>query len=128
MLAQNLTLIHGDFTPGNQLIPFDVEKDQLLIYDWEVCTRGIGVYDLAYFFNAVVPEDGTGRQMEPEMISEYHRGLVRAGVTNYSLEDCVADCQLSIVNSLFFPMELENRSWLSKGLRRFEAWDCDALL
>jgi len=125
---KNLTLIHGDFTPGNQLIPFDAEEDRLLIYDWEVSTRGIGVYDLAYFFNMIVPEDDSGRQMERDMISWYHNGLLKAGVAGYSLEDCVEDCALSIVAGLFYPIEQENLSLLAKGLHRFEAWQCEDLL
>ncbi len=125
--SRALTLIHGDFTPGNQLIPFN-EKNPLLIFDWEVCTRGIGAYDLAYFFQKAIPIDEVGGQIERDMISRYHNGLLQAGVTHYSLSDCFEDYRLAIIASLFYPIEKKLLLSLAQGIQMFETWHCAELL
>lgn len=84
------TLQHGDFRPDNLLFDASGGKVSVAVVDWQTVQRGPGALDVSYFLGgALTPE--LRRAHERDLIARYHDGLVRLGVTDYSLEECFDD-------------------------------------
>ncbi len=60
------------------------------VVDWQTCTHGPALQDVAYFIGAAMPPD-LRRDVEAELVRGYHAGLVAAGVPDYGWEQCWAD-------------------------------------
>ena len=78
------TIVHGDYRLDNLL--FDPEPGgPVTVLDWQMCSTGPGLHDVAYFIGAgLVPEDR--RAVEEDLVRRYHDGLVAAGVTGYDAD------------------------------------------
>lgn len=100
IMDRSHTLVHGDFHPANMMWTSAATADEegadaeetrrlgrLVLLDWEAVGVGNGPQDLAQFFiSHASPEDR--RRLEGPMVAEYHAELVRAGVTDFSLDKC----------------------------------------
>lgn len=72
-----LTVTHGDFRLDNLLI--DASARTMAVVDWQTCTVGRGLSDVAYFIGAgLLPEDR--RANEEALVRAYHQALTDAGV------------------------------------------------
>ena len=91
------TLLHGDYRPDNLLFGTEGRPAPLATVDWQVCMRGPGVCDIAYFLVACgSPEQR--RAIEPAALETYRGELIRRGVEGYSLEQCRRDYRLAMVD------------------------------
>lgn len=72
-----LTVTHGDFRVDNLL--FHPGGGRVAVVDWQTCTVGPGPGDVAYFIGAGLLADDR-RRHEDELVRDYHRRLVDAGV------------------------------------------------
>ena len=67
------TIVHGDFRLDNLLIRPDV-PEVVGVVDWQTCTRGPALRDVAYLLGAgLLPE--VRREAEGELVRRYHAGL-----------------------------------------------------
>lgn len=82
------TVVHGDYRLDNLL--FSPRADRVAVVDWQTCTHGPGMQDVAYFIGAGLLAD-TRREAEQQLVSRYHKGLVEAGVKGYDWERCWYD-------------------------------------
>lgn len=95
------TLIHRDFqldnlffsTPSQAMtfaaIPF-------AIVDWQFLSRGLGVWDIAYFLSEnLLPADR--RRVEMELLTAYHQRLLGQGIHDYSFDQCLLDYRLALL-------------------------------
>ncbi len=84
-----LTLVHGDFRLDNLLI--DTASDAVVgVVDWQTCSVGPALRDVAYFVGAgLLPDDR--RAVEEELVHRYHDGIVAAGVADYPWARCWED-------------------------------------
>ena len=74
---------------------------QVVVIDWEFCTRGRGTYDVATFISeAFSPE--RRRDVEMGLLEEYHSTLEESGVREYTFEECVYDYRLSMLELFVF--------------------------
>jgi hypothetical protein len=89
------TLVHGDFRPDN--LAFD--GSQIVIFDWQVSRRFRGTRDLAYFMTFGLSA-ADRRVHERALLELYHHTLLAGGVTDYSLEDVLADYRRSLGSPL----------------------------
>ncbi len=80
-----LTVVHGDYRLDNLLIGAD---DSIRgVVDWQTCTVGPGLADVAYFVGAgLLPE--VRRTVEEDLVRAYHDDLLAAGVTGYGWDAC----------------------------------------
>ena len=62
-------------------------EDDFAVLDWQVSAVGIGVYDVVYFMAGSVPTD-LRRQIEREIVEEYHAVLCETGVAGFTFEEC----------------------------------------
>ncbi len=98
MSQEPRTLLHGDLRVDNLF--FDGPRPEDVIFtDWQVPSRGKGVYDLAYFLTGTLEPDATAAD-EEGWVRAYHAALARAGVSNYDLDACLADYRVAVLQML----------------------------
>ena len=95
------TVVHGDYRLDNCFFSSDAGSRQVVVIDWEFCTRGRGAYDVATFISeAFSPQ--RRREIETGLLEEYHATLVERGVRGYSFEECLYDYRLSMLEVFLF--------------------------
>jgi thiamine kinase-like enzyme len=73
------TLCHGDFRLDNMFFGAAADHPAITIVDWQICFKGRGAYDLAYFVSQSLPTD-VRRQHEDALKERYLSGLAKRGV------------------------------------------------
>jgi Phosphotransferase enzyme family len=92
-----LTLIHGDLRADNVMFDPDETNRVTAIIDWQTASRGRAAIDIATFFvTSLTREDR--RAAEAALLPAYVAALARAGVRDFSLEQCRTDYRLAILN------------------------------
>jgi len=98
-----LTLLHGDFYPNNLLTTGN--PPVLAVVDWQACARGRAARDLMFFIaTALRLEDR--RSYDTDLIGMYHSELTAHGVAGYSLDDCMRDFRLSLLDLMQYMVTL----------------------
>ena len=59
----------------------------MAVVDWQLCTDGPGLHDVAYFIGAGLGVDDR-RSAEADLVRGYHAALTAAGVTDYAWDQC----------------------------------------
>ena len=78
------TIMHGDYRLDNM---FFGGEAPFAIADWQIASRGRGVFDAAYFIcGCLEPEER--RAAEQDLMRLYHDTLLRRGVEGYPWEQC----------------------------------------
>ena len=96
-----LTVVHGDYRLDNCFFSTGANTQQVVVIDWEFCTKGRGVYDVATFINeAFSPRKR--REVEMGLLREYHSILQEHGVRGYTFEECMYDYRLSMLDLFVF--------------------------
>ena len=89
-LSDAFSLVHVDYRLDNLLIDARRAPPAVAVVDWQSVTLGSPLADVAYFLGAgLLPE--LRREVEGEILRDYHAALVRAGVRDYPFERCFAD-------------------------------------
>ena len=95
------TVVHGDYRLDNCFFSTSTSSQQVVVIDWEFCTRGRGTYDVAIFISeAFSPR--RRRQVEMSLLREYHSILEERGVRDYTSEECLYDYRLSMLEVVVF--------------------------
>ncbi len=84
------TVVHGDYRLDNLLFDPAPGGTPVAVVDWQLCTDGPGMHDVAYFIGAGLGVDER-RSAEADLVRGYHAALVRAGVHDYTWERCWLD-------------------------------------
>ncbi len=95
------TIVHGDYRLDNMFFASPAGGAEFSVIDWQIATRGGGVFDVAYFVAGSLPEDQRGAQ-ERELVQLYHSTLIENGITGYSMEACWDDYRRSILFMLVY--------------------------
>ncbi len=95
------TVVHGDYRLDNCFFSAGDTSQQVVVIDWEFCTRGRGAYDVATFISeAFSPRKR--RKAEIGLLREYHSILEESGVRGYTFEECLHDYRLSMLELFVF--------------------------
>ena len=95
------TVVHGDYRLDNCFFPTGADSQQVVVIDWEFCTRGRGAYDVATFISdAFSPRKR--REVEMSLLREYHSILEERGVRDYTFAECLYDYRLSMLEVFVF--------------------------
>ena len=95
------TVVHGDYRLDNCFFSTSATSQQVVVIDWEFCTRGRGAYDVATFISeAFSPR--LRRKVELSLLREYHSILEESGVRGYTFEECLYDYRLSMMEVFVF--------------------------
>ena len=82
------TIVHGDYRLDNLLL--GPGPDDVAVVDWQTIALGTAASDAAYFIGAgLLPE--VRRQHEDELLRTYYDDLLKAGVTDFSWDECYRD-------------------------------------
>jgi Phosphotransferase enzyme family len=84
------TVVHGDYRLDNLLFDPAPGGVPVAVVDWQMCTDGPGINDVAYFIGAGLGVDDR-RSAETELVRGYHTSLTVAGVTDYAWDQCWQD-------------------------------------
>jgi hypothetical protein len=118
--VHGFTLIHGDVSPGNILVPIDADGPIYITdrapFEWSL-TTWLGVYDLSYAivtFWGIEPR----RHLEHQVLEKYLAGLIQHGVNDYTWEQLQYDYRLTAPMSVYVATE-----WCrGSGREHKEAW------
>ena len=82
----SVTLVHGDFHPGQLFFPSE-RGGRFAVFDWQTVCAGSGGDDLARIIvSALTTEQREASEMR--LIELYHSLLLEHGVTGYGIERC----------------------------------------
>jgi aminoglycoside/choline kinase family phosphotransferase len=84
------TVVHGDYRLDNLLFDPRPGGVPVTVVDWQTCTHGPALQDVAYFIGAAMPAP-VRRGVEADLVRAYHRELVAAGVPDYGWDRCWHD-------------------------------------
>ena len=100
------TVVHGDYRLDNCFLPEGSDPQPVVVFDWEFCVRGRGAYDVATFVSEAFPSQQR-REVELDLLREYHSLLEDCGVRDYPFEECLYDYRLSMLEVFVF--------WITTG-------------
>ena len=97
------TLIHRDFQLDNLFFGPTLDADAstqgsaaFAVVDWQFTSRGIGVWDVAYFLSeSLLP--ATRRRVEMALLRDYHQALRAQGIEGYSFDACYNDYRMALL-------------------------------
>jgi aminoglycoside/choline kinase family phosphotransferase len=84
------TIVHGDYRLDNLLFDPSPGGVAIAVVDWQTCTHGPALQDVAYFIGAGL-QHPERREVEAGLVQRYHAGLTAAGVTDYDADRCWHD-------------------------------------
>jgi len=88
------TLVHSDLHLQQVFFPGDA-TGRFAVFDWQTIGRGFGGQDLARIVAmSLTPE--MRRAHERSLVERYHRGLLDAGIADYTAEECWDDYRLGM--------------------------------
>jgi len=130
------TLVHGDFRLDNLFFGVGTPA----VADWQIPSRGPGVFDVAYLLCSTLEPDAT-RDAEHALVRRYHAALTSTGAVDYPWERCWIDYRrasvlmleriTTLVDSIEFGAprsQLLMETWTRRVAARLADSDPDALL
>lgn len=104
------TVVHRDFRLDNLLFGNAKSGAPIAVVDWQSCTHGSAMTDVAYFVGAGLLPDAR-RDHELDLVRRYHARLVAAGVDSYDFASCWLDHRrgafAGLVTAIAAPMLVE---------------------
>lgn len=85
---EHYTLSHNDLWMNNVLSRRG-GRHELMILDWQTCTRANGLIDVAFVLR--FRNGALARFLEPQALRIYHQTLVKHGVSHYSMSEIRED-------------------------------------
>lgn len=133
------TLLHGDYRLDNMF--FDDDKEEIVLFDWQLPLRGSPGFDLAYFLSASLGPDSHGAELD-ELLTFYRDELARLGVDismqrlkwEYRvgmllmLQRLAAGADATVFDAGNGRGQILISSWLERILNKLEDIDTDRLL
>jgi hypothetical protein len=80
------TLCHGDFRLDNLFFGTEQAHPAITVVDWQICFKGRGGYDVAYFISQSLRTD-VRREHEARLKQRYLDGLAKHGITYDDFEN-----------------------------------------
>ena len=119
------TFTHGDFRVDNLFFD-EPGADEVVAIDWQNSGVHSGLRDITYFLSTSVATE-TRREIERDVVGEYHDALVGAGVSDYSFDQCWRSYRQVMLSCLIGPVftcgaldfsDEPSRRTMEIGLRR----------
>ncbi|CAJ1494114.1 aminoglycoside phosphotransferase family protein [[Mycobacterium] kokjensenii] len=87
-------LIHGDYRLDNML--FSPDADRIWVVDWQTLGVGLAARDLAFFTGTSLASE-LRKEIEADLVADYHSALLGHGVTGYDRETCWQDYRFGML-------------------------------
>jgi thiamine kinase-like enzyme len=88
--------MHGDYRLDNMFFASAEGGDPLVVIDWQIASRGRGIFDVAYFLTGTM-DAGQRRAQEMDLLRMYHSILLDGGVTGYDFDQLLLDYRASVL-------------------------------
>ncbi len=88
------TIVHGDFRLDNLFFASPQGGSPFAVIDWQLSSKGGGIFDVAYFVCGTLPE-AERKATERDLVKLYNDTLIEHGVKDYSFDQCWHDYRLS---------------------------------
>ena len=95
------TIVHGDYRLDNLFFGTPEGGAPLTVIDWQISSRGSGVFDVAYFICGTMPP-ADRRAVEMDLLRIYHAVLLDGGVRGYDFDQCFEDYRASMLGCLLY--------------------------
>lgn len=96
------TICHGDFRADNLMfVTQEGGAPGLTCVDWQLAMQARGPFDIGYMMGGSVNAD-VRREHEMPLLKGYHDKLMRSGVENYSLDECLYDYRRALLITLTY--------------------------
>jgi len=95
------TVTHNDLREDNLLFDESGPQTEVIILDWQLATRSMGVFDVARLMAASALPD-LRRGHEIEILRAWHGALLAHGVTDYYWEEALYDLRLAMLEFILF--------------------------
>lgn len=93
--GENFGLEHYDYRLDNLLIGGTADQPSITTVDWQSVRVGKPLQDVAFFIGSSLTPD-VRRQVELDILRDYHRALVNNGAAGYAWETCLQDYRRGI--------------------------------
>jgi len=118
-VSDHQTVIHSDARVGNVLFPSERHPERLVLYDWQACRSGRGVFDLVYFILLSMRTEDRHAHWD-RLLDHYHAALMAAGVpraySRATLDDDAFNAALLTVWFVSAPLLSRETSTTSRNL------------
>ncbi|MHB8514994.1 MAG: phosphotransferase [Dehalococcoidia bacterium] len=117
------TIMHGDYRLDNMFFAGPGGGAEFAVVDWQITSRGRGIFDLAYFVCGGLPP-ALRRAHEMELVRLYHDLLLARGVRGYDFDRCLREYRTGALYLLVYVVislgTLDTAN--ERGLALFHAW------
>lgn len=96
------TFLHGDLRLDQLFFAVDHTDSPVRVLDWQLCAKGRGAFDLAYFLSQSLTVD-TRRRHEDDLLDRYAERLAEHGV-DYRREQISRDYRLTTAWCFVYPV------------------------
>jgi Ecdysteroid kinase-like family len=97
------TFIHGDVRLDNVMFGSGPDQYPVMLIDWQAVMVSNPLHDLSYMLSQSLDVEAR-RAHEHELVEYYHSALLRHGVTDYTLEQCLDDYDVGILFLFSYPL------------------------
>lgn len=105
------TITHGDLREDNLLFGPEGTKDEVIIVDWQLATRSMGVFDVTRLMaGSETPDERRGHEIE--ILRVWHNTLLDEGI-DYYWEEALYDLRLAILKCICIPVRF-HRAFIGK--------------
>jgi hypothetical protein len=105
------TFLHGDLRLDQLFFAVNPTDAPVRVLDWQLCAKGRGAFDLAYFLSQSLPVE-TRRSHEHDLLGRYAERLAERGV-DYSPEQILHDYRLTTAWCFVYPVIATGRIGLA---------------
>lgn len=123
-----LTFAQTDFHIHNVFYPNDPHCHPVHLIDFEDYSLGIGLIPVVQFLITSPLSSESRRVRENQMLTQYHNGLMKSGILDYSWDDCERDYRLSIMANIGRELLVGRVDAFEKGIEMFSDWECMDIL
>jgi hypothetical protein len=114
------SIIHGDWRLDNL---FFMEDGAIAAIDWQISSKGRGIFDVGYFLSSCIDPDQRKRT-EMGLLRRWHDTLLEHGIQGYSWEQALHDYRVAVLYTWIYAvigigaLDAANE----RGLALFHEW------
>ncbi|MEM8868724.1 MAG: oxidoreductase family protein, partial [Verrucomicrobiota bacterium] len=98
------TITHNDLREDNLLFGAEGTAEEVIIIDWQLTTRSMGVFDVTRLMSgSTLPDLRRGHEIE--ILKIWHDALLDGGVEDYSWDDARYDLHLALLECICYPIK-----------------------
>ena len=115
-----LTIQHNDLRSDNIFFDPENRENPVVVFDWAMAYPERGVGDIAFLLGTSLTTD-LRREVEKDIVTQYHQRITANGITDYSFDECWTDYLTALLFKTFLCVIAFARVDISDA-RAMEIW------